>query len=292
MSRVESPHSINVFRACPRRYFYRYHLKLPEKSGVAAVNGGVVHSALEQFFTIDPTRLQQMNAFDELRYHLVNAFHEHWAQEVPNLMALSGDKGDIKQYYAASLDMLNNFFQHFAAKVQELGKQASIYDAFVQLKPETEVHFLSESLQLQGYVDAIHKHKDGAVILDYKTSRSDEVTDEYRMQLALYAALFQEKFGVLPSKVGLYFLRKNTEKFVEVTQALVDEAVALCKEVHAKTVSKNMDEYPKNIAAHCRYCDFQSVCFGQKSLQEFSMRGEEKAKGLNLPVEADVIVGR
>ncbi len=224
----------------------------------------------------------------------MNAFHEQWALKIPLLLELEPEKEAIKEYYTASLEMLENFFQHFAERLQKLTHQSNVREAFAQLRPETEVHFMSEKLQLQGFVDVIQRQGNENVIVDYKTSRSDDVTDEYRLQLGFYAALFKERFGMLPSKAGLYFLRKNTEKFVDVTQTLVDEVVTLCQDVHAKTKSKSMEEYPKNIASHCRFCDYQTVCFGQKSLQDFQegIQNGEKAKGLNPSAEADVSVGR
>lgn len=293
MTRIESAYSINMFKMCPRKYYYRYFLKLPEKSGIAALNGEIVHGALEKFFTIDPERLRTERAYDALQRYLLSAFHEQWAEKIPQL-ALAEEKEEVKGWYEESLAMLENFFQNFTARLRERAAESSVRDAFVALKPETEAFFLSDRLQLRGYVDAIHRNADEVTILDYKTSRSDKVSGEYRLQLAIYALLFQEKFGRLPTKAGLYFLRHNTERFVEISQGLVDEAAAACEDVHAKTVSSSMGDYQKNMGSHCRFCDYQTVCFGQKTLEAFhrDAKSGSEAKALNEDVKVDLSMGR
>ncbi len=294
MTRVESPHSLNVFTACPRKYFYKYYMNLPETTGIAALNGNIVHSTLEDFYTFDHTTLKKENGFDLLRHHLLTSFHTHWTGAIPKLKGLHLKNEEIKGYYEDSLSMLDNFFKKFAEQLQLAHKSTDMPAAFLQVKPETELHFHSEKYQLQGYIDAIQKKGEEVMIIDYKTSRSDEVSEEYRLQLAIYALLYKEKQGILPTKVGLYFLRKNTEKFLEVTDALVQEAENICRNVHEHTISTKIEDYPKKIAQHCRYCDFQVVCFGQKSLADFHSTIKEtgKAKDLNPNAEAGLAVGR
>ena len=70
-----------------------------------------------------------------------------------------------------------------------------------KLKPKTEVFFISEKHNVRGYIDAIHEDENGEVIIiDYKTSKRDHLSDEYKLQLAIYALMVGEKQGRLQNK--------------------------------------------------------------------------------------------
>ena len=43
--------------------------------------------------------------------------------------------------------------------------------------------------------------------MDYKTSNKDYLQDEYKLQLGIYALLYQQEHGIAPDKVGIDFLR-------------------------------------------------------------------------------------
>jgi len=55
------------------------------------------------------------------------------------------------------------------------------------------------------------------VIIDYKTSKKNELNLDCLVQLAIYALLYREYFGRLPDKVGIHFLRYG-ERIIRVTQ--------------------------------------------------------------------------
>src|SRR3989344_3840455 len=57
--RIESPSSINTFKQCARKYYYQYLLKLPTVPNIHQVRGNIVHSALENFYNIDITMLEE-----------------------------------------------------------------------------------------------------------------------------------------------------------------------------------------------------------------------------------------
>ncbi len=268
MTRIESASSISTFQQCSRKYFYRYKLQLPEKKGIAAVNGQVVHATLEEFYTF-PIETLTENYQQQLKSYLFSCFSKAWVAAIPDLQEVKENKDAIHNYYQESLQMLQNFTELFFERLEKEKQTNSIQQAFTNLKPESEVYILSEKHQLHGYIDAIQKRNGEILILDYKTSRKDDVTDDYKRQLTIYGLLYKQKFGNLPHKVGLYFLRHNREKFMEINEQLIENIEKECAQVHTKTVSEKIEEYPKNLGSWCKWCDYQSVCFGQKSVQEF-----------------------
>ncbi len=276
MSRIESASSINTFRSCPRKYFYHYKLGLPSKDSIATINGTAVHTALENFFTLDANTLSFNHYEQELRNHLLNSFNQAWIESVPKLSALAEDKETIKTYYQDSLHMLDQFLILFSQKLKLLMNGKGLSGAFEILKPETELAIMSEKHKVRGYIDAVHKTDGEITILDYKTSRSDEVSEDYKLQLAIYVLLYHEQFGKMPDKVGLYFLRHGAQKFVPITEDLVNFAKQECETVHTNTVSELIEDYPKNLGPLCKWCDYKDFCFGQKTLATYQKTEEQQ----------------
>ncbi|HZX12733.1 MAG TPA: PD-(D/E)XK nuclease family protein [Candidatus Nanoarchaeia archaeon] len=276
MTRIESPSSINTYNTCQRKYFYHYKLGLPLKDSLPTLTGKAVHAALEHFYTFDPATLNIHTYEEELRNHLLNSFNKAWVEAVPHLSQLGKDKDTIKEYYEDSLSMLGNFFQTFLSDVREHVKNSSLQKAFLTVRPETEVFLSSEHINIRGYIDAIHTHNGQTCILDYKTGRSDELTEEYKLQLAIYALLYQEQHKKLPDKLGLYFLRNGTQKYINVNQDLIDHARDQCSNVHSRTTSDNIEDYPKNLGSWCKWCDFKDYCFGQKTLIDYASTTREQ----------------
>ena len=275
MTRIESASSINTYNSCARKYFYHYKLNLPSKDSIATLNGKAVHTALEHFFNINSEILTFPDYENELKNHLLTSFNQAWIQAVPSLMNLAENKDTIKTYYQDSLQMLDHFVSIFTSKLKLEIQTKSLKEAFNALKPQTEVALLSSTRHVRGFIDAVHTTNQEVFILDYKTSRSDEITEEYKLQLAIYALLYKEQFGKTPSKVGLSFLRHGSEKFVPVDQELLAHAEEECFTIHEKTTSNNIEEYPKNLGTGCRWCDYKDYCFGQKSLVDYQPAKEE-----------------
>jgi len=61
------------------------------------------------------------------------------------------------------------------------------------------------------YIDGVDSNND--VLIDWKSStRSEDNEHEYRMQLRMYAWLYHRKFGRLPRKCSIYYLKYNGTK--------------------------------------------------------------------------------
>ena len=273
--RIESPSSINTYQQCPRKYFYRYVLKLPSGSNIHLIRGKVVHSVLEDFFTLNLDGLHNNNFEEYFAQHLLSLFHLHWGKAIPDFHSLSLSKEDIRKYYTDSLVMLENFLRMFSQRIRNYiaVKHVSFPAAFYSLKPLAEVGYSSESFAVRGFIDAIEQREDGVYLIDYKTSNKFEVTTEYRLQLGIYALLYYEKHGVLPQMVGIYFL-KFGEKYLPVDEQLLRYAKKEIQYVHERTGSNSIEDYPKNVSPLCKWstgqCDYYDVCFGQKTLDAFT----------------------
>lgn len=270
MARTESSSSINTFRQCPRKYYYTYKLKLPTKDSIATITGKAVHDALEKFFKIDLNEINQDKFEIEVEHYLLKLFHDNWVEAVPKLLALKIDKDQIVQYYSDSQYMLSNFLTKFCGEIRVHLSNMNFSQAFEMVRPLTEVYILSKEYNVQGYIDALYTQDDKLIIIDYKTSKKDVVSDQYKLQLAIYVLLAKEKFGRMPDKVGLYFLRQGTEKFVDVDEELLKWAQREAELIHVNTESDKIIDYPKCPGPLCNWCDFYNECFGQQRLDGYS----------------------
>ena len=152
--------------------------------------------------------------------------------------------------------MIFNWITRFTEKIET--KQD-----FKNLTPETETQIISESLRTRGFIDAIHNINNSIIITDYKTSKKFEITNEYKLQLAIYALLYKKKYGITPSKVGVDFL-KHDEIHIDVDEKLLNLAKKEIELIHLRTISKLKEDYPRAPSPLCKWstgqCDFYEIC--------------------------------
>lgn len=261
--RTQSPSSINIYYQCPRKYFYQYIKKLATKPNIHLVRGKAIHTALENFFELDISRIHKENYKFELQTLLHDLFRQEWGKLKSELDELDMDSPTKIYYYNESKAMLNKWFKDFTEKMDKEMQHKSLQEAFNNLTPKTEEHFKSEKHQVRGFIDAVHEWSDGVYILDYKTSRKDHISDEYRLQLGIYALLYHQKYGEKPKGVGINFLRHG-ERILEVDDVLIKEAEEACFDIQRKTQSEDIKDYPKNQTPLCKWstgqCDFYEQC--------------------------------
>lgn len=273
-ARIQSPSSINTYKRCPRKYYYEYILGLQSLPSIHLIRGKITHSTLEDFFKIDIKFISKDHFEFELNILLNNLLKKNWEKSEKNLKELNLEKKEIDFYYRETLAMLDNWFRNFIRRLdKELNKSHNLEIAFKTIQPLTEAHIVSEKHQVQGFLDTVYKKTEGVFIVDYKTSKEAKITPEYRLQLAIYSLLYYEKYGVKPKKVGIDFLRHDIQ-FIDVDEQLMDFARQECKLIHEKTLSDNIEDYPKTPNKLCDYssdcCKYYEQLIQQKKLADFT----------------------
>jgi putative RecB family exonuclease len=272
--RVQSPSSINTYKQCPRKYYYMYIEKLPTKPSIHLVRGTIVHKVLEDFFDIDISTINIKNYPVELRKRMQSLFLHVWKEKQKDVQKhVTGDKE--KFYFSESLLMISNWLEQFINKVKSF-QQLSFKEIFTKLTPLREKHYQSYDLYVRGFIDAIEQIDGKINIIDYKTNSRLNISEEQKLQLAIYALLYKESHGKIPDRVGIFFLRSKA-KYITLNEKLLEAAKKEIHGIHAKTMSRVITDYPLKTGPLCNWCDFYTICFEQTSVTQY-LSGAQEAK--------------
>jgi CRISPR/Cas system-associated exonuclease Cas4 (RecB family) len=260
--RVESPSSINTYKQCPRKYYYQYIEKLETKESIHTLRGGIVHKVMEEFFTLDS--ISDTGYHLSLQLQILSLFKKHWNSKLLVLCQLVNPE-ELSFFEHESQIMLVNWLGLFTKRLEtRMRSGMNSNDAFASLRPKAEQELMSTTHRVRGFIDAIEEGEDGLRIMDYKTSKSIHITDQYRLQLAIYALLYEENHGRRPDKVGIYFL-KGSERLLEVDDRLISLAKMEIANIHRMTQIQEKPHYPMKPSRLCKWstgqCDFFEHCY-------------------------------
>lgn len=261
--RMQSPSSINCFKQCPRKYYYRYIARLPTKSSIHLVRGTIAHSVLEHFFADAPER-GTGDLSTDLQRHALLLLERFWEEHREELESLDETPEELAAYKDETRLMVSRWVMHFLERLRGLtGSGLSDEEAFAALTPSREEEYRDEELQVRGYIDAIESEGGQVMLIDYKTSKKPEITQEYRLQLGIYALLYLRRHQKLPAGVGIHFLRHDRQ-VMEVNDELLLDAQFEIEQVHMLTQSDSVADYPKQESPLCNWCDYYDICFARE----------------------------
>jgi RecB family exonuclease len=233
-----------TYKACPRRFYLQYCLKLPEiavaasqrdSDGPADALGAQIGVFLHQ-----AVRLKPLNVWPETL----------WQQTFGDLTGATAAKlqQDVKL-------MWRNF------RRSEFSRATSrIWDEVpFQLK-------LGANLRVEGRFDRLLQHADGELVLvDYKSHRTSqakvvEIAPQYFRQLQLYALAIEALWGRKPDRAMLYFLYPDTAIAVPIDEAVLEATVSEVKTMGNLLAEpgRQLRDFPKREA--CEHCSYGWFC--------------------------------
>lgn len=274
--RLLSPSGINLYFQCPRKFYYRYILKLPMKDSIHTVRGTIVHTVLEKLYDIDENKLTNVNYKKVIYEYVSNLFEKEWQINIQKLNKLGLPSDELEFYYKDSQAQLDKWLQKFIDQLEKkLKEEFIIKKAWKYYYPtHRELKLLSNGMGLIGYVDQVLTLGDRHLVIDFKTSKSPKLSPEYNLQLACYNLMYHEKYNVVP-ETFLWFLKFGLKK-VPISKEIITDTKFKIEQVHQALKSSNILDYPKNITPLCKWsnangsgqCDFYDQCFNQKELIE------------------------
>jgi len=269
--RVESPSSINTYKQCPRKYYYSYILKLPRFPSIHTLRGNIIHTILEDFFDLDVKHLDLGTFEAELKTKIQQMLLNNWLKNRDKMSQFGLTKEQEMFYFEESMMMMFNWFGRFSDKIHK-HPSGDFGAAFQAHTPVREEKFESPERKIRGFIDAIEKMPNEVRIMDYKTSKRFTMSPAYKLQLAIYALLYQDKYGKQPDKVGIYFLKDTGkhEHVLTVDQEMVTWAKEEVELMHYNTKSDLIEDYPLVKTPLCKWstgqCDFYEYCYKGKKV--------------------------
>lgn len=231
----------------------------------------MAHLALENLFKLEPEGIANSYKKD-LQKMILTLLKKYWDEAKSDFDKLKMKDGELERYYQETQFMLLNWISQFTKKLTGLIKEGkSFMDAWHELKPKTEILYENEEFNIRGYIDAIEEGKEKVRLMDYKTSKSAHISDAYKLQLGIYALMYERKHGKRPDYVGIYFL-KDTEHLLRVDDDLIKNAMFYIEQIHASTETSDIDDYPMKPGPLCKWssgqCDFYDYCFKGKKIPD------------------------
>ena len=236
--KYHSPSSINTYLRCPRKYYLKYIERLQQKPSIYLVRGKAVHEAIARFSSL---AINDLDDFESMKVALLGFLDAAWQKQREDIEKLSLPDEDLNQFYRESVVMLLGWLHRFRRE-----------SANGFRRPDTEVKLFSNRYRVMGIIDAIKKGNGQVTLVDYKTSKKDEITPDIKVQMGVYALLHQENFGVRPDVVAIDFLKSKTERRFRVTECLIEQAKDICRLIHQKTASMDKKDYPCTCGGYCQ----------------------------------------
>jgi DNA helicase-2/ATP-dependent DNA helicase PcrA len=118
---------------------------------------------------------------------------------------------------------------------------------------------------VRGFIDRVEKTKDGQYcVIDFKTGSKNETGNTIRenIQMNVYALAVLKKYGKLPTRASLYFVKTNEtvdyapdNTWIDVQRERLEEMIqAVLEEKFAAAASYD-----------CRWCDYEGICEAKES---------------------------
>ena len=250
MARAFSASSLQLYRHCPRAFFYRYVIGMPIidtrltvfPPGKGAPPAHLVGLAIHRFY-------ETVKSEDDIMERLLLSTREtvpsEWVDEVVKVSVP-----------LARQCRHSDFFR----EITKLSKHR-----------EWRFNYYSDQISFTGSIDCLLTYPDGTLgIVDYKTDIVDadaiaSKADSYRWQLGLYAlaAAAAHKRSVRDARV--YFVRVDKPAYIPVGEkelAVIErEITAACRYIIGHSEEADYTCSPQ----WCAFCDFTLFCPGKPS---------------------------
>ncbi len=233
---------IEDYRRCPLRYRFAHVLQIPVLPTPQLIYGDALHRAVHDY--LERKREGLVPTADDLE----RTFRATWLSE-----GFISPEHEAERF-EAGLAALRRFHE------QERDKPAPDM-------VEQRFSFLLGHDRVVGRWDRVDRTKDGAVVIDYKsTALADEGDAAQRkastdLQLLVYALAYERMYGERPAKVALHFLETGERGEVAPREEAVSAVRARITATAQRIRERHFPAEPlKPEARTCRECPYGQIC--------------------------------
>jgi len=253
MSEIFSHSRLSSFEDCPKKFEYRYVLKLPrDTESIEGFVGKQVHEVLERLYEFAAQGMVPSLG------RVIERFRTWWNERYdPARVRIVRTENNADHYREIGERCLGNYY-----------RRCYPFDGDETLGTEEHVTFSLDDAgryRIQGFIDRVVRARDGAVeIHDYKTSA--RVPSQGRLdrdrQLALYQMGLAKRFGAeTPMRLVWHYLAPNqvrtSSRTPQQLEALRADTIGLIDRIRAAT------HFEPKIGPLCRWCEFADICPAQ-----------------------------
>ncbi len=249
MPQIYSHSRLATFEDCPKRFEYRYVLKIPtDTEGIEAFVGKRVHEILERLYKA--AQRGQVPSLEKVIHRYHRLFEAGYDADRVRIVR----EGTPVEFYRQSGErcLTAYYRRHYPFDGDEtLGIEQRVTFA---LDEKREYRF-------QGIIDRLVRARDGAIeIHDYKTSRraaTQKQVDADR-QLALYQIGLAERFPDQPFRLVWHYLQHDRQlsstRTPEQLHHLREDTMSVVDRITSES------EFKPRRSALCDWCEYNDRC--------------------------------
>jgi len=256
-----SPSRISDFQQCPQLYKFRAIDKLPERPGIDALRGSIVHLILEDLY-----KLEKSQRVFEWAIRDIYSYVDRLLKEDPNNYCAIDELIDFPISEPLKIDMTK--IDNLISEIKLLLANYFQIEDPTRVEPESTEelieYILTDQIHLKGYVDRIDVSPQGWIrINDYKTGKSPKQNFESKVlfQLKFYALVILKKSGKLAKQLRLLYLKDSNILSYEPTQSDMEiteqKIFSIANQINT-SISEN--SFTPTKSKLCDYCYFKQIC--------------------------------
>lgn len=255
-----SPSRAGDFLTCALLYRFRTIDRLPERPGLAAFRGTLVHEVLDRLFDLPP----DARTVDEAGRILPQALVDLLASEPDAAFALVEEAPWPAEEPPPVPD---------ASRERLLADATALLDTYFSLEDPQRIEpthreqlvevVIEPDIVLRGYVDRMDEADGQLRVVDYKTGRApgQQWEQSAMFQLRFYALVVHRATGRIPGRLQLLYLGNGE---VLTYQPDEDDLDRFERKVRAmwKAITRAAEagDWRPRASGKCKWCSFQQIC--------------------------------
>ncbi|GAA1624142.1 RecB family exonuclease [Brevibacterium sanguinis] len=243
-----SPSRANDFVQCPLKFRFRSIDRLPEPPSQAAFKGTLVHSVLEQLFT-----LPAAERTEDAAQAMLSPSWDALVEKDPTVLEIFADDQEKETFFTSAHNLVRAYF---TLEYPE------------HLEPETTEKYvtttLDNGLELRGFIDRVDVAPGGEKrLVDYKTGKQPkpQYGREAKFQMGFYALVEYRLTGELVHTLQLMYLGSRSILKSHPTPADLEasefEIAAIWNDIFA---AAEADRWRPRKSPLCNWCSFKPLC--------------------------------
>ena len=258
-----SPSRASDFKQCPLLYRFRAIDRLPETPTRAQARGTVVHSVLEQLFTLPVAERDEQHARDLLapvwtdllqqQPELRELFDGASDGQAPGSDGEVAPDGEMAKWLESAAKLLGSYFR--------LEDPKRLDPESCELRVETE---LDSGLLLRGFIDRVDVAPTGEIrLVDYKTGAAPREIGEAKamFQMKFYALVLWRTRGELPRQLLLMYLADEQSLAYAPDEGELRRFERTLDAIwQAILRAGRTGDFRPNPSKLCNYCDHKPLC--------------------------------